>query len=101
MLLVQLYFCCISIPQNNTYLLETINIKYMKKKTIITTFILLLLVIYIGIKTCYKIREYKNYVEKTEILLDSIYVRISNFDDTIAETDVYSEYCEAYLELQY
>ena len=73
----------------------------MKKDITIVIFsIALILGVFTEMRLFYKINKYKVYVEKTEVLLDSIYVRDSTFDDTIAETDVYLEYCKAYLDLE-
>ena len=41
-----------------------------------------------------KIRQYKMYVMKTEALLDSINAYYSDFNDVIAEMDVYDEYLD-------
>lgn len=47
------------------------------------------------------IRQYKMYVMKTETLLDSINAYYSDFNDVIAEMDVYDEYLNAKASLTY
>lgn len=42
-----------------------------------------------------------NYYEKTEILLDYIYEQDECFMDTTGKTDIYCEYSDAYLQLNY
>ena len=52
-------------------------------------------------ETDIKIKFYEMYVMKTEALLDSINAYYSDFNDVIAEMDVYDEYLSAKASLTY
>lgn len=62
----------------------------------VLTFIILLTVLIL--QSC-KLKQYENYYNSTEKLLDYIYNNDDSFMDTIGESDVYEEYSNAYIKL--
>lgn len=73
--------------------------EFMEKFSGTITVILLILVSVCLLIQNSRVFNYRNYSEKVETLLDSIYVHYPDFSDTIVEMDCYSDYSEAYIKL--